>query len=165
MQIFLPFPDIQKSLSCLDKRRLLKQAVEAKQILNIILQGKNKGGWVNHPAVRMMRDDIDFLGCYYNLCVGKCINDGIKIKSLMYYNGITPDKYYDDDFKKPKWLGREDFHLSHRSNLLRKALNDANGIGASGKPKKKSRELLDRLADNDITVENTPVNLPYVWPV
>jgi len=42
----------------------------------------------------------------------------------------------------PEWLGREDLHMSHRSNLIRK---DAAYYG--------------------ITFAGTPLNLPYVWPV
>ena len=37
MQVFLPYPDFKKSLESLDNKRLGKQRVEAKQILNVLL--------------------------------------------------------------------------------------------------------------------------------
>lgn len=46
MQIFLPYKDIYKTAEALDKRRLNKQILECRQILNA-LYGKSKG-WANH---------------------------------------------------------------------------------------------------------------------
>ena len=53
MQTFLPYTDFIKSAKCLDYKRLGKQRVEAKQILNILLGETTKAGWTNHPAVLM----------------------------------------------------------------------------------------------------------------
>ena len=53
MQTFLPYPDIEKSLECLDRLRLGKQRVEAYQILNILLNRTKTKEWRNHPAVKM----------------------------------------------------------------------------------------------------------------
>ena len=54
MQTFLPYKDFTKSAKALDNKRLGKQRVEVKQILNA-LDGKSKG-WTNHPATNMWRD-------------------------------------------------------------------------------------------------------------
>jgi len=51
VQTFLPYTDFIKSAKCLDYKRLGKQRVEAKQILNILLGETTKAGWTNHPAV------------------------------------------------------------------------------------------------------------------
>jgi hypothetical protein len=50
MQTFLPVANFKESAKILDYRRLGKQRVEARQILNA-LQGKSKG-WANHPATK-----------------------------------------------------------------------------------------------------------------
>ena len=42
MQTFLPYKDIQKSVKCLDYRRLGKQRVEAMQILKQIQENDKK---------------------------------------------------------------------------------------------------------------------------
>ena len=49
----LPYTDFIKSAKCLDYKRLGKQRVEAKQILNILLGETTKTGWRNHPSVLM----------------------------------------------------------------------------------------------------------------
>jgi hypothetical protein len=60
MQTFLPYPDLQKSVQCLDYKRLGKQRVEALQILNILRgkptkSGKSYKGYINHPIVNMWK--------------------------------------------------------------------------------------------------------------
>ena len=51
MQTFMPYADIDKSVRCLDYRRLGKQRVEAMQTYNQITKGK--GGYPHHPVNRM----------------------------------------------------------------------------------------------------------------
>jgi len=50
MQTFLPYVNFAESAKCLDYRRLGKQRVEAKQILDV-LNGKTTA-WQNHPCVK-----------------------------------------------------------------------------------------------------------------
>lgn len=129
MQTFLPFPDFQASAQCLDNKRLGKQRVEALQILNV-LTGK-RSGWANHPAVKMWRGHEDSLREYMSAMIGEWVRRGFK-------NTMVADSV--SGAVKPKWFGGEDFHRSHRSNLLRK------DFGHYSK----------------FFVE--PVGLPYVWP-
>lgn len=109
MQTFLPYPDFQKSLSCLDYRRLGKQRVESSQILNA-LQGKSTG-WVNHPATKMWRGYEDALSLYYDLSIDEWTKRGYR--NTMQKTNVKTDKF-------PQWFGMEAFHAAHRSNLLRK---------------------------------------------
>ena len=69
MQVFLPYPDIAKSLFCLNKQRLNKQAVEARQLIAILQQDNPRAAWYNHPACIMFRDNLPFLIDYYNSCL------------------------------------------------------------------------------------------------
>jgi hypothetical protein len=116
MQTFLPFKDFSKSLKCLDQKRLNAQCKEAKQIIDTI--ELNKKGWSNHPAVNQWRGYTNCLRYYYNLSAAlwnKCKKkDGTPVKQREFLD-VNLDK-----ITFPKWLGDERFHLSHRSNLLRK---------------------------------------------
>jgi hypothetical protein len=115
MQTFLPYPSYKESARVLDWRRLGKQRVEAYQILRALTE--ESYGWRNHPATKMWSGYEKQLSIY-----------GIEIckewKKRGYRDSLLPkfESYKEmfKDSKKPEWLGNEDFHSSHRSNLLRK---------------------------------------------
>ena len=135
MQTFLPYPCFAKSLACLDYQRLNKQRIEASHIYKIITGLDPDSRWRNHPAVNMWRGFPDVLGLYYNLVIREWKSRGYKNNmNLIMIPPIPP--------QMPKWLGRQDFHASHRSNLLRK---DPEFYGKYG------------------WIE--PPDLPYVWPI
>jgi hypothetical protein len=110
MQTFLPYDDIEKSVACLDYRRLGKQRVEALQILKALKDPSY--GWQNHPATKMWRGYEDALKYYMNACIEEWIRRGYK-NSMK----LEPVSY---PFLYPLWFGDEEVHASHRSNLLRK---------------------------------------------
>ncbi len=66
MQIFMPFSDVVSSLKSLDNKRLGKQRVEARWIIDII-QGIKQGQ--NHPIIGMYRNYLPALIYYYNTCL------------------------------------------------------------------------------------------------
>lgn len=118
MQTFLPYPWFNKTASVLDYRRLGKQRVETFQLLRA-LNGETKG-WANHPAARMWRGHEALLALY-----GCMICDEWKRRG--YTDNMSPRiaeyfKIYGkpSDSPKPPWLGDENFHRSHQSNLVRK---------------------------------------------
>lgn len=148
MQTFLPYSSFSKSAACLDYRRLGKQRVECKQILQAL--GVPVGGplrdkpssWVNHPATRMWK------GHEYSLCVYAM--EVCREWRARGYKDSLLEPFQDaawgllrrgEDGTVPEWLGDDDFHASHRSNLLRKLPSHYSRFG---------------------WVE--PDNLPYVWP-
>ena len=51
MQIFLPYKDVFETAKCLDNRRLNKQIIECRQILDAI--DENSKASCNHPIVKM----------------------------------------------------------------------------------------------------------------
>lgn len=121
MQTFLPYPDFKESLECLDRARLGKQRVEAKQIIDIINQikrldgiGRGKISWANHPAVIMWEKNLDALIVYYNTSLLIWASKGYKNEKLKF----IPVSF--SKFQQPWWLGNESFHLSHQSNLISK---------------------------------------------
>lgn len=111
MQTFLPYTSFIKSLACLDYRRLGKQRVDAKQIIQA-LTGEKKG-WRNHPAVKMWEGHTQTLQLYHNYAIDEWVRRG--------YNNTMP-KYDLTNviFTIPLWLGHVGFHNAHKSNLLRK---------------------------------------------
>lgn len=126
MQTFLPYPNIKKSLKCLDSKRLGKQRVEAFQLLcaldfgpalneRIIRTGKldKPRGWVNHPATKMWVGHEYALAEYYNESIIEWINRG--------FNNTLQPLFLLADYEYPEWFGDPYFHRSHKSNLLRKA--------------------------------------------
>lgn len=113
MQTFLPYPDFARSLAVLDYRRLGKQRVEARTILNI-LEGRTSGGsWAKHPAVLMWQGYEQALRLYLNLCITEWRSRG-------YVNRMARATVDQARLEMPWWLGRAEFHAAHRANLLRK---------------------------------------------
>ena len=150
MQTFLPFDDFHKSAEVLDYRRLGKQRVEAKQILQILLGDSKGSGWKNHPAVLMWKGFEAALAWYGSIICAKWIQCGYKDQTRSYFSDyldtlFVPLNGGDGSHLEiyvPPWLGNEEFHASHRSNLLRK---DPEHYGQFG--------------------WKEPMDLPYVWPV
>lgn len=143
MQTFLPEPIFAKSATVLDWRRLGKQRVETMQIMTSLLSGLGESGWQNHPAVKMWRGYEWMLLQYQDaICTEwkrRGYIDTCWFKTRDFFvertNRTLPDK-------KPPWLGDKDFHISHQSNLVRKA------------PEHYRQYYPD-----------VPDDLPYIWPV
>lgn len=117
MQTFLPYPDFKESASALDYRRLGKQRVETWQLLQA-LSGERKG-WANHPAAKMWTGCETALAMYglamCNEWVARGYNDTMTERFLALLEGKNLT-----DVEMPSWLGDQDFHRSHQSNLIRK---------------------------------------------
>lgn len=109
MQTFLPLPNFEESAACLDRARLGKQRVEARQLVNAIL---TRGAWCKHPAAKMWEDYVPALMHYSNVVIREWVARGYANTMQI----IEPSK----EIIYPWWFGDEAFHASHRSNLLRK---------------------------------------------
>lgn len=149
MNTFLPLPSFRESAKCLDNKRLNKQVLECDQILAALrkeqrqlagLEPVTRIGWINHPAVRQWRGYLWALKYYRNTCLREWLIRGFKSTRVMEL--MLRDELGDEHGAEvPCWLGRADFHSSHRSNLLRK---DPVWYGQFG--------------------WTEPHDLPYVWP-
>lgn len=119
MQTFLPYADFEESAYSLDQKRLGKQRVETYQIMKALTLGV---GWVNHPAVKMWRGyEWTLLEYQHAICEEWTCNFGFKdtclVKTMTLYFQWSNGH---DNHSPPPWLGNEEFHYSHRSNLVRK---------------------------------------------
>jgi hypothetical protein len=134
MQTFLPYASFEDTVQVLDYKRLGKQRVETFQILNVLLDRTESKGWRNHPAKIMWEGFEEALKLYQNITITEWISRGYK-------NNMKLESIDHKILIMPPWLGNEEFHKSHRSNLLRKDF-----------------EYYSQYF-------NDPIDLPYIWPV
>ena len=147
MQTFLPYADFKLSAQCLDMKRLGKQRVEAFQILNLLIKQSHDirfvRRWRNHPAVLMWEGYETALASYgWNICK-EWIKRGYKDTLTPKFSELLTLTEKLGDVPYPFWLYKEDFHISHRSNLLKKDYQYY------------SKYFGTELADT----------FPYIWPV
>ena len=146
MQTFLPSPSFVCTALTLDPRRLGKQRVEALQILNALHRPDH--GWRHHPAVKMWRGYEDALVTYGTIITRvwrhKRFRDTCMAQIRAYASDgvVRSQRSLGERGLLPPWLGDRDFHLAHRSSLLRK---DPGWYGRF--------------------FGDVPEDLPYVWPV
>jgi Pyrimidine dimer DNA glycosylase len=122
MQTFLPYPDFFESARVLDRQRLGKQRVETLQILQA-LTPDSESKWQRHPAVKMWRGYELALATYgVTICL-EWRERGYRDTCLYKICGVVRDHFTRKSprVENPPWLGWDEFHLSHRSNLVRKA--------------------------------------------
>ncbi|MCH6229303.1 MSMEG_6728 family protein [Microbacterium sp. CFH 31415] len=141
MQTFLPYPSFGDSAAALDPARLGKQRVETLQLLRAnTVPGY---GWRHHPAAKMWAGRLPALVAYGLAmtdawtALGRA--DSVRAQLLEFAPEV--DGVPQSDIEMPRWLGDEAFHLSHRSNLVRKD----------------PEFYRPRFGD-------VPDDLPYIWP-
>jgi hypothetical protein len=101
--------------------------------LNILLDRTPTKGWRNHPVTVMWTGYESALQLYQNYTIQEWISRGYK-------NTMLLEDVDMNSIVLPHWFGLEEFHRSHRSNLLRK-----------------DYEYYSQYFDED-------PNLPYYWP-
>jgi hypothetical protein len=153
IQTFLPYAEYAACARVLDDRRLGKQRVEALQIMQVLTSRRRDPrtgrieafapkGWQNHPAVLMWRGFEASLDAYQRATCAAwtargfadtCAEKSARLLAAAGLNGPAAS---------PPWLGDQQLHRSHRSNLIRK---DPAYYGP--------------------LFPGVPPDLPYVWPV
>jgi len=119
MQTFLPYKNFNKTARCLDYRRLGKQRVEAWQIYQAI---NGQSGWRNHPIVKMWSKYKNALLIYgMTMCI-EWSNRGYEdnMYSRFHHELMRNLEICKERVEFPKWMYKNKFIRSHRSNLLRK---------------------------------------------
>jgi len=113
MQTFLPYgQDFENTAQILDYRRLGKQRVEARQILNTLTWRTGKKGWKNHVVVRMWKDHLNALRLYHNIMIDEWKRRG--------YNNTMRKLPIRGEIIFPEWINDQRLMYSHKANLLRK---------------------------------------------
>ncbi len=114
----------ESTVKLLDYKRLGKQRVEAKQIIEIIekssklhsllmKESNTKISWANHPIVAMWCNNLNGLKYYCNACIREWINRGYKNNMTLY---SIQEKLED----LPWWFCNIQLQNSHRASLIRK---------------------------------------------
>lgn len=122
MQTFLPYQSFTQSAKVLDRQRLGKQRVESWQILGAIEKRKagiTKGAWINHPCVLMWVGFESLLIEYSIAICNEWLARGYKDTMLSRFQAKALE-YAVQSSDQPIFLGNDQFHASHRSNLLKK---------------------------------------------
>lgn len=137
MITFLPYPDFAMTASVLDNKRLGKQRVECRMVLNA-LTGFNVG-WRMHPATVMWEGHLNWLLRYHNAITREWIARGYRHAAWHPFYRIV--EQYDrghehlDRGVYPPWLGMEKLHSSHRAALLAKNPDWYSRFGWTEEPK------------------------------
>ena len=79
MQTFLSEFTFSGAAEVLDKKRLQKQLLEGRQILDILLD-KPEARWRNHPAVLMWKGYEYYLYLYCKRMMEECVEQGINVE-------------------------------------------------------------------------------------
>lgn len=109
MQTFLPYPDFARSVAALDRQRLGKQRLEARQIWTTLMTGRR--AWANHPAVRMWRGYEEALAAYGDAAIREWVRRGYR--NTLTLSGMLL-------YELPPWLGDARLHRSHQAALVYK---------------------------------------------
>ncbi len=144
MQTFLVTRGYYASAKQLDDRRLGKQRLEAKQILEALLRLKagedpSTIPWVNHPAVRMWEGYELSLAQYGEAVCWTWKKRGFEDDLQWWFLDLLP--HHPERWYSPPWWRDPMFHTAHRSALMRKAPEHYGQFW------------------------NTKSDLPYLWPV
>lgn len=125
MQIFSPYYSIYKTAKSLDSQRLLKQVVEAGQVIDAVEKGTK---WKNHPVVLAYRNYLPYVRLYQRVLCEEWILRGISKRGKPYtYSKLDRSQPLAELAVAaatyiPPFLGVKMFHESHRANLVRKAI-------------------------------------------
>ena len=112
-----------------------------------VYEKEGRKGWPHHPATKMWKGYEGYLSIYTRYVCAEWKRRGHKdtvyawvVEVCSQYPTFRELRPYEDH--RPPWLGNEEFHRSHRSNLLRKM------------PEHYRQYWPDERDD-----------LPYIWPV
>lgn len=112
MQTFFPYPDLERSIYCLDPKRRWNQVNECIALLRVHMDGAKP--WSYHPACKMWAGYGDELLAYAEECVRQVyMHDGRVHPGL-------PWPSRDVTGPLPSWVFDKRFQHCHRANLVRK---------------------------------------------
>ncbi len=119
MQTFLPYMDFDASARTLDRKRLVKQAVEGYQILRA-LAGITQG-WRNHPATKMWSGHEGWLVMYLHAILNEMERRGYSTATRAQIDNLANQAFPDwESDTPPPWLLDARVSVTHRGRLYEK---------------------------------------------
>jgi hypothetical protein len=115
VQTFLPYPDVQESLACLDPKRLRNQINETTVLIKA-LTGQITA-WRKHPAALMWEGHVGGLAAYG---MANCVAVEERLNEDRNRQWLWFAKWAKGRGHLPPWVGWPEFHACHRANLKRK---------------------------------------------
>lgn len=124
MQVFLPETDFTLAASVLDQKRLVKQLLEGRQIMTILVGENKSNAWTNHPAVRMFSNHHAALYSYLS-----AVRDEMEVRGYKWENNWSEITRMmntnEQSFSLPRWMEDEQAQnsvtITHRGRLYEKA--------------------------------------------
>jgi hypothetical protein len=169
MNTLLPYPEYRRSASALDDKRLFKQVIECR---GIITASFNKGGYANHPAVKMWKGNLWSLWDFMLACT-EVLEFRSKQLSLPKMQSTSSDraiaarrslldadtflntqKYTGHGHRSPWWIGWEEYHSVMRGVLLDKNFEWYSQFGWTEEPIEK----------DSWSARSKGKSYPYIWP-
>jgi hypothetical protein len=142
MQVFLPYPDLEKSVQCLDPKRLGNQVY--RECLTLI-----RGGWPNHPVAKMWHDCQMALASYALYGLDELERRGRDYPHhVQTFTGFLDTRITEGMMQMPVGFGDDQLHSSHRAALLYKDFAWYSQFGWTEFP----------------AIPNLNGKLPYYWP-
>jgi hypothetical protein len=143
MQVFLPYPDLKRSVCCLDPKRLGNQVYC--ECLTLI-----RGGWPNHPVAKMWRNAQMALATYALYGLEELERRGFSYPHHQWaFMGFLDTRITEGMMDMPSGFGDDRLHSSYRAALLYKDYAWYSRFGWSEQP----------------AVPDTRGRLPYFWPI
>lgn len=149
---FVVHQDFQLCALFLDDRRLGKQRVEAKQIIDAVIalqEGDATAGWRNHPATRSWLNHLDALKLYFNAMVSEWVKRGYKNNYQLYDLPST--------IEQPYWIDCSSVHYSHMAQLVQK---DSSYYSVEQLSTRLPATLLDYFKQRPLEYSS----YGYIWP-
>lgn len=118
MQTLLPYANFARSARTLDSDRLVKQAIDCKQL--VIAQIDPLFGWQTHRAKTMWNGHVRSLCAYGIAIIDEAICRGIRLSAYERSWLVHLHEHAQGTTLAPWWLGDTRLHSSHRAHLKRR---------------------------------------------
>jgi hypothetical protein len=130
---FIITENLSDTFKLLDSKKLGKQRLEAKQIIEILERIDNGEditniAYASHPAAKMWIGYTNALKAYYNLCVFEWINRGYNNTMKLYpiehnkFKNLNINSKLVNQYNYPRFASFLPFINSHKAALIRNSI-------------------------------------------
>ena len=110
MQLYLPYPDFEKSVQCLTTNHLNRVRTNCQLMAKAFLEPSR---WCYHPSFKAWKPYYKAFQYYHDCVVKEWIGRGFNTKAVL-FGAPKPERK-----DMPWFIGNDRYHSSMRSNLIR----------------------------------------------